>query len=76
MVRFVRSRVFLSCFLVNLMFAGSFIAAQEKAGNENQPALHLTTRYQTEVSPEAGRYHLRFSDVQWKPESTAVIVCD
>lgn len=76
MVRFVRSRVFLSCFLVKLTFAGSFVAAQEKAGSENQPALHLTTRYQTEVSPDAGRYHLRFSDVQWKPEATAVIVCD
>ena len=76
MMRLVRIRVLLCCFLVILTMGPSFISAQEKTGNENQPALHFTTRYQTEISADAGRYHLRFSDVQWNPETTAVIVCD
>ena len=42
---------------------------------EDQP-LNLRLRYQTETSPESGRYHRLTRDEVWQPRETAIIVCD
>lgn len=36
--------------------------------------LHLRSRQ--EVAPQSGRYHARTTPTQWKPQETAIVVCD
>ena len=65
----MRSFIFLAAFAV-LFFCrtlGSNAAAQ---------TLDLQLRYQTLTSEESNRYHRVSRTEQWKPDSTAVIVCD
>lgn len=38
--------------------------------------INLTLRYQVETSEGSGRYHRLFRTESWKPEETAIIVCD
>lgn len=38
--------------------------------------LKLHFRSRTEVAPQAGRYHVRTTPTEWKPEETAIVVCD
>ncbi|MEO2036844.1 MAG: isochorismatase family protein [Planctomycetaceae bacterium] len=38
--------------------------------------LNLQLRYQAETSLRSGRFHVLTRDEQWKPEETAIIVCD
>jgi type 1 glutamine amidotransferase/nicotinamidase-related amidase len=56
----------LSMFMALLMIATSS-AAEDFA---------LTLRYQTETSPDSGRYHRLVRQETWNPNETAVIVCD
>ncbi|WP_233216457.1 ThuA domain-containing protein [Blastopirellula marina] len=36
----------------------------------------MTLRYQQPTTPDSGRYHRLSRDEAWKPEQTAIIVCD
>ena len=38
--------------------------------------LNLQLRYQQETSKDSGRYHRLQRSENWKPEQTAIIVCD
>jgi nicotinamidase-related amidase/type 1 glutamine amidotransferase len=38
--------------------------------------LSLKLRYQSETSPDSGRYHRLVRDEAWSPQETALIVCD
>ena len=49
-------------------------------GGFTEPApagdLNLKLRYQAETGFLSGRFHIRHRDEAWKPEQTAIIVCD
>jgi nicotinamidase-related amidase/type 1 glutamine amidotransferase len=62
------------CLLVCLA-GGAIAAADEKEPAADKP-LELALRYRQEVAPGAGRYHALTRAETWRPEETAVIVCD
>ena len=57
---------------------GTFVAWGDAPLNaESHPLmLNLTLRYQRETSVGSGRFHIVTRGEQWKPEETAIIVCD
>lgn len=61
----IRFRYYLLLFLG--LLAGTWAAAEE---------LQMTLRYQQETSDGSGRYHRLTRTEQWKPEESAIIVCD
>jgi len=56
-----------SALLLIVLFSNAASAADD---------LMLSLRFQKETSPGSGRYHRLHRDAAWKPEETAVIVCD
>lgn len=47
-----------------------------QAANPTGKSLPLTLQYQLESSAGSGRFHQHTRDQKWKPEETAIIVCD
>jgi nicotinamidase-related amidase/type 1 glutamine amidotransferase len=54
----------------------SIVAAVALATTSFGEDLKLHLRYQTATAPDSGRYHRLIRDEAWKPDQTAVIVCD
>src|SRR5688572_12516511 len=63
----MRLLVALSASLLMAWFFALPLAADE---------LNLDLRHQVETSPNSGRYHTLLRREAWKPEETALIVCD
>lgn len=53
-----------------------FLIAGAWAADVRAEALRLSLRYQVESSPGSGRFHTLSRNETWKPEETAIIVCD
>jgi type 1 glutamine amidotransferase/nicotinamidase-related amidase len=49
-------------------------AAEQDSGGDNSLAFHL--RYRQETSPGSGRFHTLTRRESWRPDQTAVVVCD
>lgn len=59
------------CYLAAAFLLSSTVAQAVAAKD-----LELSLRYQEETSPDSGRYHRLTRKETWKPEQTAIIVCD
>lgn len=57
--------------LAGCLFALSLLVAPLLGGD-----LPMQLRFQQETKPGSGHYHQLTRDEQWKPEQTAIIVCD
>lgn len=58
------------------LFCTGLIAATIVAADDRQKPFSLTLQYQLESSGGSGRFHQFTRQQKWKPEETAIIVCD
>ncbi len=58
-----------------MRFATAFLAVALASSAQAQD-LELSLRYQEETQPNSGRFHRLERNENWKPEQTAIIVCD
>ena len=60
-----------------IVVAGTGLSSSvSEAADASAKELPLTLRYQLESSASSGRFHRHTRQQQWKPEETAIIVCD
>jgi nicotinamidase-related amidase/type 1 glutamine amidotransferase len=59
-----------------LVSLGVVAAAAAFVASARADDLALTLRFQAETSPGSGRFHQLTRDESWKPQETALIVCD
>ena len=68
-------RRLLAWILIGVVGAGQGNSALE-AGDASAKGLQLALRYQLESSANSGRFHQHTREQEWKPEETAIVVCD
>ncbi|MDA1166513.1 MAG: ThuA domain-containing protein, partial [Planctomycetota bacterium] len=65
-----------SCLLVSAIVAVAGSLAQAQQVSSTGKPISLTLQYQLESSAGSGRFHQYSRQQKWKPEETAIVVCD
>lgn len=65
-----------SLLVLTILAAAQTVAVGEPPRRPPGKPIPLTLQYQLESSERSGRFHLHTRQQKWKPEETAIIVCD